>query len=95
MKQDSDPTDGSCDTPLRYGSGYSGDRGVLFNFLAQRSHKDPQRRGIGSQGTAPDFLENIVVGEHFAGIPGQHTEQFILDGGQVDFLPIQIYTAGA
>ena len=70
----------------------AGSRGVLFNFLAQRSHKDPQRRGIGSQGTAPDFLENIVVGEHFAGIPGQHTEQFILDGGQVDFLPIQIYT---
>ena len=68
--------------------------GIGLDLLAQRGHKHPQGGGVGGQGAAPDLVENVVVGEHLAGVLGQQAQQLVLDGGQVNLLPVLVGAAG-
>ena len=60
-----------------------------FQLFAQRSHKNTQRGHVIVPGTAPDFVGDISMGQHFAAILGHDAEQPVLDGRQVQFLPFQ------
>ena len=64
-----------------------------FQLFAQRSHKNTQRGHVIVPGTAPDFVGDIRMGQHFAAILGHDAEQPVLDGRQVQFLPFQGGTA--
>ncbi len=39
-----------------------------------------QGRRIRCGRAAPDFVQQIVVGQHFAGVLGQHADQLVLNG---------------
>lgn len=60
--------------------------GVGFQLFPESGHKDPERGGVRGGGVAPDLAEDIVVGEDLPGVFGQQTQQFIFNGGQMDFL---------
>ena len=54
---------------------------VLFDLFTQRSHKNPQRRRIRSQGTSPHLFQNVVVSQNFPGIACQNTQQLVFYWG--------------
>ena len=48
------------------------------------------RRGhVAFPGAAPDFLGDEGVGQDFAYVAGQEAEEFVLEGGQVQFVSVQ------
>lgn len=63
---------------------------VYFQFFPQGSHKDPQGRQFRSNtvgSTSPNLADDVVVGQHLAGVLGQQAQQFILNGCQVKLCP--------
>ena len=63
--------------------------GVGLYFFAKRSHEHPQGGHVAFPGAAPDFLGDEGVGQDFAYVAGQEAEEFVLEGGQVQFVSVQ------
>lgn len=62
---------------------------VRLDLFAQRSHKHPQGGHVPLPGAAPDLFGDEGVGQDFAHVAGQEAEEFILEGGQVQFVSVQ------
>ena len=62
---------------------------VSFQFFAQGRHINTQRGNVIFLRTAPYFLREGGMRQHFAHIMRQHTQQFVLDGGQMQFILAQ------
>ena len=59
---------------------------VSFQFFAQGCHVNSQGSNVIFLRTAPYFLREGGMRQHFAHIMRQHTQQFVLDGGQMQFI---------
>ena len=62
---------------------------VSFQFFAQGCHINTQGSNVIFLRTAPYFLREGGMRQHFAHIMRQHTQQFVLDGGQMQFILTQ------
>ena len=62
---------------------------VSFQFFAQGCHVNSQGSNVIFLRTAPYFLREGGMRQHFAHIMRQHTQQFVLDGGQMQFILAQ------
>ena len=60
-----------------------------FQFFAQGCHINTQGGNVIFLRTAPYFLREGGMRQHFAHIMRQHTQQFVLDGGQMQFILAQ------
>ena len=62
---------------------------VSFQFFAQGCHINTQGCNVIFLRTAPYFLREGGMRQHFAHIMRQHTQQLVLDGGQMQFILAQ------
>ena len=62
---------------------------VSLQFFAQGCHVNSQGSNVIFLRTAPYFLREGGMRQHFAHIMRQHTQQFVLDGGQMQFILAQ------
>jgi len=62
---------------------------VSFQFFAQGCHVNSQGSNVIFLRTAPYFLREGGMRQHFAHIMRQHTQQLVLDGGQMQFILAQ------
>ena len=69
-------------------------RGVLFNLLSQRGHKDSEGSEIAVKCIAPDGVRQVSVRQCFANVFAKQTEQFVLDRSQGQLLSAQIGRTG-
>ena len=60
-----------------------------FQFFAQGCHVNSQGSNVIFLRTAPYFLRERGMRQHFAHIMRQYTQQFVLDGGQMQFILAQ------
>lgn len=65
---------------------------AALNLLAERSHEYTERRNVVRR-TAPDFMQDIIMGQDLAHILRQQTQQLILNRRQVDLVTLQPDTA--
>ena len=63
---------------------------LLFEFLAECSHKHPQRGNIALPTASPHLLRNIGVCQNFSYVSRQNAEKFIFYGREVEFLIFKI-----
>jgi hypothetical protein len=53
---------------------------ALFQFFAQGSHIYAKGLLIGILGILPDIFQDVAVGQNLSRIPGQETQQPVLNG---------------
>ena len=76
------------DQPLRT-------RRIAFDFLAQFRHVNPHVVRLLLCAVAPDFLQNLAVREHFAGVARKQRQQFVLNRREMHRLTVaRHFTAG-